>query len=129
MENSTNNLPRNGFSIATLLLLVAVAAIFLAAGETTWLKVDKLDRTSPPTYYWMPAGPSPFEQQMEALAERAVGGAIVGMFIGLVAGMMQSRRFFGTLLTVPVGVVGGAWRPPFSLSRKTSCWWSSAPLF
>ena len=108
MENSTNNLPRNGFSIATLLLLVAVVAIFLAAAETTWLKVDKLDRTRPPTSFWMPAEPSPFERQVEALAGRAVGGAIIGMFSGLVAGVMQSRRFFGTLLAVPVGAVGGA---------------------
>jgi hypothetical protein len=108
MENSTNSLPRNGFSIATLLLLVAVVAIFFAAAETTWLKVDKLDRTKPTTYYWMPAEPSPFERQMEALAERAVGGAIIGIFIGLAAGVTRSRRFFGTLLTVPAGAVAGA---------------------
>ncbi len=108
MENSTNNLPRNGFSIATLLLLVAVVAVFLAAAETTWLKIDKLDRTRPPTYFWTPAEPSPFERQVEALAGRAVGGAIIGMFSGLIAGVMQARRFFGTLLAVPVGAVGGA---------------------
>ena len=86
MENPTDNLPQNGFSIATLLLLVAVAAIVLAAVETTWLKIDKLDRTRPPTsIIGCRRSPSPFEQQVESLAGRAVGGAIIGMFIGLVA--------------------------------------------
>jgi LytS/YehU family sensor histidine kinase len=108
LENSTTNLPRRGFSIATLLLLTAVAAIALAAIETTWLKIDKLDRNRPPTSFWRPPEPSPFERQVQALAGRAVGGAFIGIISGLVIGITRSRRFLGTLLAVLVGAVGGA---------------------
>ncbi len=109
MENPADNSPQNGFSIATLLLLVAASAIGLAAMETTWLKIDKLDRTrAPASYYWMSPGPSPFQQQVESLAERAAGGAIVGMIIGLVVGIIRSRGVLGTLLAIPVGAVAGA---------------------
>jgi hypothetical protein len=37
-----------------------------------------------------------------------VGGAIIGMLSGIIVGVTQSRRLWGTLLSIPVGAVAGA---------------------
>jgi len=108
MENPTNNSPQHGFSVATLLLLTAVAAIGLAAAQTTRLQVDRLDRTTPPQYYWAPRQPSPFEQRVEELALRALAGGLVGMFAGIAVGATRPRPSLGVLLAVPIGRFAGA---------------------
>ena len=108
MEHSTNDPYRHGFSVATLLLLVAVAAIALAAARTTSRQVDQLDRTRLPSGYWAPAQPSPFEKQVESLAWRGFAGAIAGLFTGIVVGATRPRPLLGVLLAVPVGVLSGA---------------------
>jgi hypothetical protein len=108
MENPTNNAPQHGFSVATLLLLTAVIAIGLAAAQTVWQQVDKLDRTAPPRYYWGPPQPSPFEQRVDELAWRGVGGAIVGLFVGIAVGATRPRPILGVLVALPIGIVWGA---------------------
>ena len=107
MEHSTNDPYRHGFSVAALLLLIAVAAIALAAARTTWQQVDKLDRTRPRTY-WASSQPSPFEQQVGSLAWRGFAGAIAGLFTGIVVARTRPRPLLGVLLAVPVGVFAGA---------------------
>jgi hypothetical protein len=107
MENPTNNAPQHGFSVATLLLLTAVVAIGLAASQTIWQQVDKLDRTAPPRYYWGPRQSSPFEERMEELAWRGVAGAVVGLFVGIAVGATRPRPILGVLLALPVGMCWG----------------------
>jgi hypothetical protein len=85
-----------------------VAAIALAAAQTTWQQVDQLDRTRPPNGFWVPAQPSPFEQQVGSLAWRGFAGAIAGLFTGIVVGATRPRPLLGVLLAVPIGVFSGA---------------------
>jgi hypothetical protein len=90
---------RRGFSLASLLLLTAVVAVFLAAICTLRLHQDA--EASQPQGY---AGPNPYE----ALAVVAgMGGMLVGLFVGLVIGAGQLRPLWGICLGVFVGMITG----------------------
>ena len=79
---------RNGFSLASILLLTAVVAIFLAAVRTAM--VDE-------------GPPDP------AADMRGAGGGIVGLFVGIGIGVTRTRRVLGIGLGILVGwFVGGA---------------------
>jgi hypothetical protein len=109
MQNPANPPPQHGFSVATLLLLTAIVAICFAAVETSWMQLDKLDHTKPRGIYpWSAYGPSEFEQQVQEIALRAVGGAVIGAIVGIAVGATRPRPFLGLLLAVPIGALVGA---------------------
>ena len=91
---------RKGFSLASLLLLTAVVAVFLAAICTIWLQPDR-GRPQPD----VPAGP----RLNEALAVGCgIGGLIAGAVVGLVIGVNQARPLRGAFLGTCVGMIAGA---------------------
>jgi hypothetical protein len=100
MEDTTNNSPKRGFTIAALMLLIAVTAIGLAAARTTGQALGTSLATSVLTQ-WQ------YEEGVEALKARAVGGAVIGIFAGFVVGITRSRRVEGIIMAVPVAAVAG----------------------
>ncbi len=95
---------RKGFSLASLLLLTAVAAVLLAAVSTLWIRSAdepaELDR-----YY---------DSYEEPKLDRGLtfvcvaGGILVGAVVGLVVGAGRVRPLRGVLVGTPVGMVAGA---------------------
>ncbi len=79
---------RHGFSVASILLLTAVVAIFFAAITTGLKDPDRLDSS--------------------ALAFFGVGGSILGGLVGVVIGLNQIRPIRGLLLGLPSGSISGA---------------------
>ena len=108
MDNSTDNAPRHGFSIASLLLLTAVAAIGLAAMQTVQMEVEKLDRTRPQRYFWAPPEPSPYDRRVEEITLRAIAGGLVGLLAGAWVGATPAQLALGLLWAVPIGILWGA---------------------
>ena len=79
---------RAGFSLASILLLTAVAAIFLGATRTLVVDQPNVDE--------------------DLLGLRGAAGVIVGLFVGLAVGLTQPRPFRACLLTAPIGTIAGA---------------------
>jgi hypothetical protein len=96
----TEETHHRGFSLASLLLLTAVVAVFLAAICTVWLHSDR-DRARPDVY----AGPNLDEA---LLAISVMGGLMVGSLVGLVIGASRVRPLRGAFLGTFVGMIAGA---------------------
>jgi hypothetical protein len=91
---------RRGFSLASLLLLTAVVAVFLAAICSAWLRPDA-DQEQADVF----AEANPDEP---LLAVGVVGGMAVGWLVGLVIGACQVRPLPGAILGMLVGMIAGA---------------------
>jgi len=86
---NTGDSHQRGFSVATILLLTAVVAIFLAALRTVAVEPSAI----------------PGEQ----LGLRAISGILIGTFVGLGMGLTRPRRRWGIPLGLLTGwFVGGA---------------------
>lgn len=91
---------RKGFSLASLLLLTAVVAVFLAAICSAWLPSGQ-----------QRADPYGFERpdvDNEVIVAGVIGGLTVGSLVGLVIGANQVRPLPGVLLGTFVGTITGA---------------------
>ena len=91
---------RRGFSLASLLLLTAVVAVFLAAICTAWLPRDGGQQGS-------------YAEQREKLdaglvVACVIGGVIVGTVVGFVVGLRQARRLHGLAVGTFTGLITGA---------------------
>ena len=91
---------RKGFSLASLLLLTAVVAVFLAAICTVWLHPGR-GRAQP----CVPASPH-FNEELAVAC--GIGGWIVGSVVGLVIGVNQARPLRGAFLGTSIGMIVGA---------------------
>lgn len=79
---------RKGYSLASLLLLTAVVAVFLAATCTAWL--------DPPP-----------DMDPDLIAGCGVGGLVVGLCVGLGIGANQLRPLPGAGLGMLAGMLAG----------------------
>jgi hypothetical protein len=80
---------RSYFTIAEIMLVIAVAAIFLAAGRVIVQAGNEV-------------GPI-----RELMIMRAVSGTVIGVIIGVCIGKSRRRRIAGTLWGVLAGGVSG----------------------
>lgn len=94
---------RKGFSLASLLLLTAVAAVFLAGICTAWLPPDR-GRFGPEGYDV--EVDADFDPGLVSLC--VMGGLLLGSFVGLVIGVGQVRPVPGVFLATLVGGLFGA---------------------
>jgi len=79
---------RTGFSLASILLLTAVVAVFLAAVCPVWINPHKVHE-----------GP---------LIAGVIVGSVIGTVIGVVIGLKQARGVGGIILGLLCGMVSGA---------------------
>jgi hypothetical protein len=76
-----------GFSLASILLLVTVVSVLLAAGRNASVEEEWSGQHSAPA---------------------AACGAVIGLVIGLCIGLSQPRKLLGSTLAIPIGVLAGA---------------------
>jgi hypothetical protein len=108
MDNDADKSVRHGFSIAAVLLLTAVVAIALASVQTMVMELDKLEQTGQTQYYNRGYQTrSPYQESLDELGMRSFGGAIIGLFVGVVVGVGRPRPFFGVLFGIPFGAITG----------------------
>ncbi len=69
---------RTTFSIASIMLLMAVLAVFFAAAGDTFREPGRVNK--------------------DLMIGCAIGGTLVGLLLGAVIGLNQTKRFFGTLI-------------------------------
>jgi hypothetical protein len=79
---------RNGFSLASILLLTAVVAVFLAAICSAWLEPNSVHK--------------------ELAGVCVVAGIVVGGCVGLGVGLTQMQRRIGAPFGLLVGMIAGA---------------------
>ena len=88
MDISKRTMRRSGFSIASLLLLMVVVAIFAAGIDTAFSRSPRVEEA--------------------LLAVAAVGGAFVGIVVGVFVGLNQKRPAMGVVTGVFTGAIAGA---------------------
>ena len=92
---------RRGFSLASLLLLTAVVAVFLAAICTVWLPSSPAQEEDAVPVL------EPWPVQEGLIVLSVIGGLLVGSFVGLVIGAGQLRPLPGVCLGTFVGMLAG----------------------
>lgn len=91
---------RKGFSLASLLLLTAVVAVFLAAICSIWLPSSEGQAD--------PYGLEPPDMDNEVVGVGVTAGLMVGSLVGLAIGANQVRPLPGVFLGTFVGAIAGA---------------------
>ncbi|MEN6451008.1 MAG: hypothetical protein ABFC96_10995 [Thermoguttaceae bacterium] len=113
MENQPDKTIRHGFSIGTLLLLMTIVAIFLAAARTVVVNADRAaadalgSAGTTPTPSGVASAIAGQQEHQEEAAMRGVAGAVIGLLVGVGIGATRPRPVLGALLGILVGVPTG----------------------
>ena len=93
------NMHRKGYSLASLLLLTAVVAVFLAAICSLW-RPSGTQRTNPSAF-------EATDLNRDLIGVCVMGGLLVGPLVGLVIGAGQVRPLRGAVVGIFAGLIAG----------------------